>query len=72
MDNRYSVPSYETELPLMAKSIPVWRMAVSQVSPSIPTHIERVSLLLPDDVLRVGTVNVPVTEVKDPYVQWYP
>ena len=53
----------------MAKSIPVWRIAVSQVSPSIPTHTERVSLLLPDDVLRVGTVNVPVTEVNDPYIQ---
>ena len=33
-------PSYETEPRDMVKSTPVWRMALSQVSPSMPTHAE--------------------------------
>ncbi len=34
------VPSNEVLLPETVKSIPVWRIAFPQVSPSIPTHAE--------------------------------
>lgn len=44
--------------PDFVQSIPVWRMAVPQVSPSIPTQAEPE----PDDE-GVGTVKVPVTDV---------
>lgn len=37
---RVHIPSYETLLPEMVKSRPVWRMAVPQVSPSMPTHAD--------------------------------
>src|SRR4051812_4621068 len=48
----------------MMKSMPVWRMAVSQVSPSIPTQADAAqysSLEEPEGLDGVGTVKVPVT-----------
>lgn len=46
----------------MVKSMPVWRIAVPQVSPSIPTQAEAEPL-----PLGVGTVKVPVTDFQVPY-----
>lgn len=43
------------------KSTPVWRIAFPQVSPSIPTQAEAAPL-----PVGVGTVKVPVTDVKVP------
>ena len=44
------------------KSTPVWRMAVSQVSPSMPTQAEAEwEPEPPEGSLGVGTVNVAVT-----------
>lgn len=60
------LPSYET-LPLVTvKSMPVWRMAVPQVSPSMPTQADAAPELLPEAALGVGTVKVPVTDLKVP------
>lgn len=63
--NYVSVPSKETLLPEMVKSTPVCRMAVPQVSPSIPTHAEaaKVPEPLPEGLDGVGTTNVAVTDL---------
>ena len=61
------VPSKETELPLTLKSRPVCRIALPQVSPSIPTHADAECVPeAPDGSLGVGTVNVAVTDLKVP------
>ena len=50
------------------KSTPVCRIALPQVSPSMPTHAEAECVPeLPDASLGVGTVNVPVTAVQVAY-----
>lgn len=55
-------------MPLTVKSTPVCRMALPQVSPSMPTQAEDEWLLvLPEGSRGVGTVNVPVTVLKVPY-----
>ena len=49
------------------KSTPVWRMALPQVSPSMPTQADEEWLLvLPEGSRGVGTVKVPVTVLKVP------
>ena len=58
------VPSKEVRLPETVKSTPVWRIAVWQVSPSIPTQAEDEWLPEPPEGSRgVGIVNVPVTDL---------
>lgn len=52
---------------LTVRSTPVWRMAEPQVSPSIPTQTEAEPEELPGAAWGVGTVKVPVTDVKVPY-----
>lgn len=50
---------------MTVKSIPVWRMAVPQVSPSMPTQADaECSLVWPEGSLGVGIVKVPVTLLK--------
>ena len=62
-----SIPSNEVLVPLTVKSTPVWRMALPQVSPSMPTQAEEEWLLvLPEGSRGVGTVKVPVTVLKVP------
>jgi hypothetical protein len=46
------------EEPDLVQSMPVCKIAVPQVSPSIPTHAEPEPV-----VVGVGTVKVPVTDV---------
>ena len=46
------------------KSTPVWRIALSQVSPSIPTQALAYAVVEPEGAEGVGTVNVPVTAVQ--------
>ena len=61
------LPSNETEPPETVKSIPVWRMAVWQVSPSMPTQADAACEPdPPEGSLGVGTVKVPVTDLKVP------
>ena len=58
------VPSKEARPPDTVKSTPVWRMAVPQVSPSIPTHAEAEWVPeAPEGSRGVGTVKVPVTDL---------
>ena len=65
MLGRWISPSNEVVPPETVKSTPVWRMAVPQVSPSIPTHAEAECVPeLPEGSLGVGTVKVPVTDLK--------
>ena len=65
MPGRWISPSNEVVPPETVKSTPVWRMAVPQVSPSIPTHAEAECVPeLPEGSLGVGTVKVPVTDLK--------
>ena len=46
------------------KSTPVWRIAVSQVSPSMPTHAEAEWVPEePEGSLGVGTTKVAVTDL---------
>ena len=62
-ENR-SLPSNEVRDPEIVKSTPVWRMALPQVSPSIPTHAEAEWVPEPPEGSRgVGTVKVPVTDL---------
>ena len=61
---RARVPSKEVRVPETVKSIPVWRIAVPQVSPSMPTHAEAECVPEPPEGSRgVGTVKVPVTDL---------
>ena len=61
---RRSSPSNEVRDPEIVKSTPVWRMALPQVSPSIPTHAEAEWVPDPPEGSRgVGTVKVPVTDL---------
>lgn len=63
MMDTIGVPSNETLPLLMVKSIPVWRIAVWQVSPSIPTQADAEWKPVPPDGSEgVGTTNVPVTD----------
>lgn len=60
--NDCNLPSYETAPPEMVKSRPVCKMAVPQVSPSMPTQADAA----PSPPVGVGTMNVPVTNVNVP------
>ena len=52
-------------VPETVKSIPVCRIAVPQVSPSIPTHTEAEWVSKPSEGVRgVGTTKVPFTDLK--------
>jgi len=63
--NHSNHASNEVLPPFTLKSTPVWRMAVWQVSPSMPTHADaKWPPLAPEGSLGVGTVKVPVTVLK--------
>ena len=52
---------------MTVKSTPVWRIAVSQVSPSMPTQAEAAcEPEEPEGSEGVGTVKVAVTDLKVP------
>lgn len=52
----------------MLKSTPVWRIALSHESPSMPTQADAECVPeLPEGSLGVGTVNVAVTDLYVPY-----
>ena len=64
-----SLPSYETLPSSTLKSTPVCKIALPQVSPSMPTQAEAYAVLLPEGALGVGTVKVPVTPVQVAWVR---
>jgi hypothetical protein len=54
-------PLYKPSPFSMLKSTPVRRIALPQVSPSIPTHADAEAVFSPGGGKSVGTVKVPVT-----------